>query len=225
MKSADADDREQREHAAPVVSCRMNPPASGATSGTVPDTRNRRANIRAVSVPEPEMSRTAARAIEIPAAPAIPCSSRSTSRNQIDGATRAQRGGDREERHAGQQGPAPAAGVADRPGEQLPDREPDHRRGQRELRRRRGGRQVARHRRQRGEVQVHRQRPEGRERAQQDVRASPPGRWAGACRALALRSFHGLDRANVLGAASRPRCERLRDNRRVASDRWPPWQS
>ena len=69
------------------VTRRMKPPASGATSGTVPDTRNRRANIRAVSVPEVERSRTVARAIDRPVAPAIPCSSRSTRSTQIDGAT------------------------------------------------------------------------------------------------------------------------------------------
>ena len=69
------------------VTRRMNPPASGATSGTVPEMRNSRANIRAVSVPDVDRSRTVARAIDSPVAPAMPCRSRSTSRTQIEGAT------------------------------------------------------------------------------------------------------------------------------------------
>jgi hypothetical protein len=75
----------------------------------------------------------------------------------------AQRRRGRVDRHADQQWPPPAAGIAERPGQQLARRQPDQAGGQAQLRGRRGGMQVTGHDRQRGQVHVDGQ---GRERAQ-----------------------------------------------------------
>ena len=60
-------------------------PASGARIGARPVTSTMSENTRAASAPS-NRSRTIARAITIPAAPARPCSSRSAMSAQMDGA-------------------------------------------------------------------------------------------------------------------------------------------